>query len=644
MAIRAARRRVHSDSHVSIPFGLLGTVALIGGLGYGVYWVIKSADARAEREKSASAGTSTVKAPPKIAPAPKPQPMRALPGRYEPPPMKPTVEVALVDVNTAILSAEACRYAGDVEGRVKHLSTGNSARIRLSEAVRGETAVPDSLDPGDEIIALDDVDLRKLKAETASDRLWTAVRRISPGALVKAKVSRYGQEQELYLHFPKKSSGTDVAGPPAAGGRRKISNDLGMEIQKQVLSLPPNLLGNSDRREIERILGQGDASEEEYAFLMRKLVKDDLGAMEKDRDAFRKQVEKLARLLPDAPVPDAVLTKDGRRIPGQFGGETQVAITVNTLVCPVQIDKANVRQVYTSKELREEFERRVKPSDNVRESLQALLAWTREWNLPVHREYVANVLLNIDPNDRAARLAAGYYQAAGGKWILGPSVAATGSYAPKKPETRAEMQPELESYGFKFQAGKWYSRITWSAGIENLHRQPDFKVSLQGCNLFNWYEADTPQGRLFNPTGKPKDPAVLPRLRFYAPATNTGAVHVTVEAPGALEDCHVKAVGQVIEKGHGARVEVMITPDGERTYPLYTVDDVGSEIFHDVSSMMRGKKKFTVTARLTTTVDKFHTYARFLPSLPDGKEVFWVKGTLLQPSPDVDRVWLSARP
>ncbi len=642
MAIRARRRRVHSDSYVSLPFGLIGAALLVAGLGYGVWWVIRSADSRAEREKNLSAGRPNAKPrsskPAPVRPAPAPRP-----GPGEPPPMKPSVQKSLVEVNTAFLSAEACRFGADSGGRVRHLTAGNSARIRLAEAARGEPDVPDFLESSDEIVALDDVDLTRLKPETAADRLWSAVRRISPGAMVKAKVKRIGQEVELYLYFPLNPA-SGASAPPPAGGRHRITNDLAMEIQQKVLSLPPRILGTEDRREIERILGQGDASEEEYAFLLRRLARDDAGALQKERESFRRQIDVLAKLLPDAFVPDAVHTKDGRKIPGQITGETQVAITVTTAVCPVSVDKSNVRQVYTAKELREEFERRAKPTENQREALMALLAWTRDWGLAVHREYVAYLLLQIDPNDRAARLAAGYYQAAGGKWILGPSIAATGSYAAKKPETRAEMQPELEAFGFKLQAGKWYSRVGWAAGIENLHRQPDFKVSLQGCALFNWYESDTPNFRLDNPSGKPKDPTVMPRLRFYAPSAATGAVNITVEAPAALEECRVKAVGYIVEKGHGARIEVMLTPEGDRTYPLYTADDSGNEAYHDVSNMVRGKRRFLVTARLTTKTDKYHTYARFLPSIPESKEVFWVKGTILQPASDVDRVWRAAKP
>jgi hypothetical protein len=121
-------------------------------------------------------------------------------------------------------------------------------------------------------------------------------------------------------------------------------------------------------------------------------------------------------------------------------------------------------------------------------------------------------------------------------------------------------------------------------------------------------------------------------------------VTLSVEAPALIADCQLRAVGAVIEKGHGGRVEVFLTPDGGKSTTLYNVDNGGDDGWHDVGGQLTGKKRFTVSARMSTTKDTYHTYARFLPSLPESKQVFWVRGTVLQPAPDADRVWLGARP
>jgi hypothetical protein len=65
--------------------------------------------------------------------------------------------------------------------------------------------------------------------------------------------------------------------------------------------------------------------------------------------------------------------------------------------------------------------------------------------------------------------------------------------------------------------------------------------------------------------------------------------------------------------------------------------------FHDVTAYVRGKQRFTVTARILTIQDKYHAYARFLLSNRDSKQVFWVKGIVLKPAFEFDRVWANAR-
>jgi hypothetical protein len=46
---------------------------------------------------------------------------------------------------------------------------------------------------------------------------------------------------------------------------------------------------------------------------------------------------------------------------------------------------------------------------------------------------------------------------------------------------------------------------------------------------------------------------------------------------------------------------------------------------------------------MVTLQDKYHTYARFLPSNIDTTQVFWVKGIVLKSAAEFDRVWSAAR-
>ena len=95
MRRRGGGRSFSSDSYVSLPFGLIGAALLIGGLGYGVWFVIKGANTRAEHEVKVSAGTSGSKTQPS-----RPVPSRPKPstpsGPKDPPFVKPSVAKALV--------------------------------------------------------------------------------------------------------------------------------------------------------------------------------------------------------------------------------------------------------------------------------------------------------------------------------------------------------------------------------------------------------------------------------------------------------------------------------------------------------------------------------------------------------------------
>jgi hypothetical protein len=212
-----------------------------------------------------------------------------------------------------------------------------------------------------------------------------------------------------------------------------------------------------------------------------------------------------------------------------------------------------------------------------------------------------------------------------------------------KPESRAEIRPLLEAYGFAEAGGKWFRRAKWETGIDSLHQPGSFPIKLQGLTIMPWREDDTPQSRDESLKGR-KTSNAPPRLRFVAPVATQGIVTLDVNAPGLIADCQLRAVGSVVERGHGARVEVFLTPDGGKSMPLYNIDEGGNDAWHDIGPKVTGKKGFTVSARMTTTKDTYHAYARFLMSVPESKQTFWVRGSVLQPAPDADRIWLGARP
>jgi hypothetical protein len=206
------------------------------------------------------------------------------------------------------------------------------------------------------------------------------------------------------------------------------------------------------------------------------------------------------------------------------------------------------------------------------------------------------------------------------------------------------MEPMLERFGFKRHGEKWVRHLPWSVGLHTLHDPRGVSIKSAGVTVMNWYEWDTPLSRLKNPTGTPKNPAEQPTMRFFAPAPGqTGTVAVTVEAPHDILDAQIRCMGTIVEAGHQARVDVKIDVGFGGPALLYSITDGAADGFAEITSTVRGRRKFTVVGTLTASKEKY-PYARFLTSIPTSRETFWVRGTVLEPAPQVDKLWQSARP
>lgn len=637
MAIRRRRGVSYSDS-ISSLWGWLMGAALLVGIGWGLFYAIGKLNAHAESQIGTEDPLKRKKKPPSTSSSSTPV-KRGIAAPADAAPRRRLVDQAAGDLNASVLAREACRLRGDRAGVERHLEEANRARRRLEEVAEGG-ARPEHLEPGDEVLHFMDADLTRMSPDAAGDHLARVARSIAPGTSYKVRVKRFGEgAKDVYLYFPVTAT-ADVA----AGDRVNIPNDMAHELQQQVLSLPPDKLLADDRRKIERLLGQGTATREEYAFLVRLLAKDGAGQLFDEKESFAAQIAALEKLLPTAPVPDAVLTKDNDRIPGRITADTPASVTIETVLLPVTVPKEEIQVVYTAKDLREEFDRRLKTALSRTEAFPQLLVWCRDWNMPVHKELAAYHMMQVDRNDRQARLAANFFSAGDGQWKTRGNIATTGVVpSAAKPETREAIKPLLEAYGFTESGGRWFKRQRWSTGIDTLHQPGAFPIKAQGLSIVPWREDDTPQSRDDSIRGR-KTSNEPPRLRFLAPTAAQGVVTLTVEAPHALADCQVRAVGAVIEKGHNARVEVTLAAEGGKSALLYAVDGGGNDQWHDVTPQVAGRKRFQVTAKLTTTKDAYHMYARFLPSLPESKQVFWVRGTLLVPALDADRVWVGAKP
>lgn len=630
------RRLVYSDSYLAGPWSLILTLGLLAAAGYGIMWAIGQFQERLHRPRAE--GETAAATPSSRRPTPRPRdPVEPEP---VPPAAGPSAADLVPELNLAVASRELARLRGDAPRTDRQDRRALELYSRLRAAGPSDPAA-EYLEPSDEIVAVDGVELRSMPPEVAAHALERAVVGPGPEPLVRFRVLRHGVPRELTVRLPYGA----VPDLPGSSERLAIPNDLARQVQKEILSLPETELGPQERRQIQEILGRGEATREEMALLTRRLVRAAESQLDREaeREEFRRKLAILEKMLPSAPVPDVVATRDGRRIAGTLSEETPASIAIQTPYAKVTLPRESVAHVYLASALREEFRRRLEGSRDNPEALAELLTWSRDWHLSVHREYVAYHLLAILPDHRLARMAAGYFQAARG-WIPGPSIAAgTRPSVPPPAQTRSELRPELEALGFVLRQDRWHFPVPWSVTLDSLHDpSPGVRVALAGAAVVAWHEDDTPLSRLVNPTGKPRDGSP-PRLRFVAPTGTSGAASIAVEPPGEIFECRIKAFGTVVERGKGT-IEVVVTPEGGEPHRLYALDQGSHESFVDVTAALRGARRFGVTARMTTTNDAYRTYARFLASLPDSREVFAVRAAVLRAAPDADRTWANARP
>jgi hypothetical protein len=258
--------------------------------------------------------------------------------------------------------------------------------------------------------------------------------------------------------------------------------------------------------------------------------------------------------------------------------------------------------------------------------------------MSVHRELVAYTILQTTPTEAFARNAAGYVQM-DGQWVLKSSIAAGAPIPERKAETWEDIRRELESMGFVLRGNRWYSKVAWSTGFDTLWHPSALKNNLNGTAVMDWHEGDTP---LYRSDDKPKGLGAVD-LKFIAPTGTQGLASIAIDAGGEIVECQVRACGGLIEEKPGARIECFLTAEGGRSEVLYDIAKGSDMAFHDVTAHVRGKQRFTVTARILTIKDKYHAYARWLLSNKDSKQVFWVKGVVLKPAAEFDRVWASAK-
>lgn len=349
------------------------------------------------------------------------------------------------------------------------------------------------------------------------------------------------------------------------------------------------------------------------------------------------RLRQLERIMARATFSDILLTKAGRSVEGKVMDEGGAHFGLETPYGRIQVVRTLIKEMKPGVTIHADFKWRLSNADPVQ-----VWKWALDSGLSVHREYLAYQLLPRDPSNPGVRAAAGYRKTPAG-WQVDPKLLVDPAGA-RRPDTREEVQEMLERLGYLQRDGRWHVGAPWSAVLDTLHNTGPWKYTMEDVQITDYQEAVYPE-HVFHDL--PHQRSTAPKLlKFFSPLRNVGSVSIQVRAPAEIVSCEFKAMSEIImdmERKKFGKIEVSITPEGGAPVPVFMTDDQLDRAFHDVTAHVKGKAGFTIHARLTTKIDKYHHYARFLPGMPNAKEVLVVQGLVLKAAPEIDGLWAQVK-
>ncbi len=370
--------------------------------------------------------------PPRPAPAPPPPDLRPPP----PEPVRlPASELAQLRrsvyettclLNLAGIAAEVLRRRGLQEDHLRLSAQIEEWHAALKASLsrlylHGERHVADPhFQPGDRIVEFARRDLDAMHPGDAANLLahWLAAFR-APTPSEQVAFLREGRRFAEYVSFAEETEGirrilrTPGIGPttpPAAGALQPVPESLFDRVRQRLAELPRGYLGifpEADRRRLELLLSTRQGSYDDLAFLEIRVLNEAIPQFEKDAAAIRLRAAELEKKLESTVAVDVLHFKDGRRLDGELLDESETHVKFRGRFGAVQFPRHEVLRVERGKGGGVEFPGRLKSAGRTLEGLRPLLAWCRERKLGVETEYVANLILSLDPLHEEARIAAG---------------------------------------------------------------------------------------------------------------------------------------------------------------------------------------------------------------------------------------------
>ena len=363
--------------------------------------------------------------------------------RDAPPPPPPTAENNIsslrrsIDqlvprINMAGIVSEIFRYRGQAPPFEQARQRMNAYEDQIREllgrlAERGDQyPVPAHLGPADRMVTFGDRDLIKMNPRDAAAHIERWLHEFSPGTLALAEVLRGTEKLRLTFYFPEADpeiksliqwaippDATPLPATPAAPAAAppvtdllEVPQDLVRAIRLRFDALPPGYrrcLPPDEADRLERLLRTSlRVFREDVDFLRERIAGEVLPLFEAEHRELKEKVRDLEARIASLGSTDIIRFKDGRKVEGKVEEETDEYVKIKSRFGAVKVPRGDIEAVERGRGAGNEFPDRLKKAQGNPALMTELLAWCKEKNLPLHREYVSYLILAADPlNDRA---------------------------------------------------------------------------------------------------------------------------------------------------------------------------------------------------------------------------------------------------
>jgi hypothetical protein len=333
-------------------------------------------------------------------------------------------------LNLAGVTAESLRLRGHADAQAQLLDRMKGWEGKIAEnlaalAELGEKfAVEPHIRSGDRLVGFAQKDFQTLPGSRIDlEVLSPWLRKFQAGMPIEQAVVTRGSERlELYLQFPEaeedlqtiarmpdiSGEGRYVDGPVLPAGSGAIPPELLAEVETRFKAIPAgykNLLPLNEAQKLDGLLRAKMAPPEDLQFLQVRILQEALPVFEREAQNVRAKTAELELKVKDSTAVDTVHCKDGRRLQGKVVSKTEESLKLKGQFGTVGIPMSDILKVEEGKGAGVEFPGKLAACPRTAPDLIKLYTWCRQNNLMVESQYVAALILGIDPTHEDSRRA-----------------------------------------------------------------------------------------------------------------------------------------------------------------------------------------------------------------------------------------------